>query len=389
MALDTPAAIAVLGAGPIGLEAALYARFLGYDVQVFERGRVCQHLRRCGPARLFAPWRLLGSPLGIAALQAQDPHWRPPDPDALLTAAELVERYYQPLAQSDLLADSVQEHCEAVAVGRETLLAHEQVGQPQRAEQAFRILVRGSTGERFAAADAVIDCTGRMGRPNGAGPGGVPALGERAAADQIQRGLLDLEGEDRERYAGRRVLVIGAGHAAATNVLNLAALEPRPAVTWVTRRAPEPAGPVRRVADDPLPQRDQLARAANALAAAPRGCVAHWPGTWVEAIDYQPAAATFRVRLVGAYAATIEVDRVVANVGHRPDAALSAELSVRLDNEDLVQEEPDYYVLGAKSRSRDARFAIADGLEQIRALFKIIGDRAGLDLYASIGQLPR
>ena len=34
MALDTPASIAVLGAGPIGLEAALYARFLGYDVQI-------------------------------------------------------------------------------------------------------------------------------------------------------------------------------------------------------------------------------------------------------------------------------------------------------------------------------------------------------------------
>ncbi|MEC9117285.1 MAG: FAD-dependent oxidoreductase, partial [Planctomycetota bacterium] len=34
MAIDTPATIAILGAGPIGLEAALYARFLGYEVTV-------------------------------------------------------------------------------------------------------------------------------------------------------------------------------------------------------------------------------------------------------------------------------------------------------------------------------------------------------------------
>jgi len=35
--------LAVLGAGPIGLEMALYARRLGYPVTVYERGRVGQH----------------------------------------------------------------------------------------------------------------------------------------------------------------------------------------------------------------------------------------------------------------------------------------------------------------------------------------------------------
>jgi len=37
MAIDTPARLVILGAGPIGLEAALYARFLGYDVEIFEQ----------------------------------------------------------------------------------------------------------------------------------------------------------------------------------------------------------------------------------------------------------------------------------------------------------------------------------------------------------------
>ncbi len=46
MAVDTPATIAVIGAGPIGLEAALYARFLGYDVRIYERDAVARSLRQ-------------------------------------------------------------------------------------------------------------------------------------------------------------------------------------------------------------------------------------------------------------------------------------------------------------------------------------------------------
>jgi hypothetical protein len=49
--------------------------------------------------------------------------------------------------------------------------------------------------------------------------------------------------------------------------------------------------------------------------------------------------------------------------------------------EALLTPEPDFYVLGAKSYGRSSRFLIAAGLEQIRDLFTIIGDRADLDLY--------
>ena len=48
--------------------------------------------------------------------------------------------------------------------------------------------------------------------------------------------------------------------------------------------------------------------------------------------------------------------------------------------------EPDFYILGAKSFGRDSRFWISIGLEQIRELFTIIGDRAELDLYATMAR---
>ena len=115
MAFDTPARIAILGAGPIGLEAALYARYLGYDVDIYERGYVAEGVRHWGHARLFTPFQSLSSPLGLAAIAAQDPNWEPPAPDALLTGDEWVDRYVLPLAQTDLLFTTGRSFAEQIA----------------------------------------------------------------------------------------------------------------------------------------------------------------------------------------------------------------------------------------------------------------------------------
>ena len=40
MAIDTPAHIIIIGAGPIGLETELYARYLGYQVTLIEKDEV-------------------------------------------------------------------------------------------------------------------------------------------------------------------------------------------------------------------------------------------------------------------------------------------------------------------------------------------------------------
>ena len=93
MAVDTPARIAVLGAGPIGLEAALYARFLGYDVNIYERGNVADNILRWGHVRMFSPFGMNRSTLGLAALRAQDESYQPPGDEEFLTGLEYLDRY--------------------------------------------------------------------------------------------------------------------------------------------------------------------------------------------------------------------------------------------------------------------------------------------------------
>ncbi len=242
MSVETPARIAILGAGPIGLEAALYARYLGYDVDLYERGRVCEHLLQWGHARLFTPFAANGSSLGIAAISAQEPAWKAPLFAELLTGRELVERYYMPLARSDLLADQIHEGVEVVSVARGDLLKEELSGE-DRAEADFRLLLRSCGGEhesgteRTATADVVIDATGTYSQHNWLGRGGLPALGELASAINIEYGQPDVLGGDRQRYApsahafNRREF---RGGQLALALARLGHEAPYTMVTWIT-----------------------------------------------------------------------------------------------------------------------------------------------------------
>jgi thioredoxin reductase len=387
MAIDTPARIAVIGAGPIGVEAALYARYLGYDVDIYERHTVGEHMRRWGHVRLFTPWSANVTPLGLAALQAQDEAWQPPQLDEHPTCGELVERYVSPLAHSDLIEDGLHEQTEVVAVGRPNLLKRELPGEVARGDELFRLLLRSSDGtERTAEADVVIDAGGVLGTPNALGQGGILAPGERDGRESIDYGLPDVLGRDRAKFAGRRVLVVGAGMSAAATLVALAQLEPKPQVTWVTRREPSAVrGAIDTIENDPLPLRLQLAHAANDLPGS--GAVRHYPGCSIDRIARSPSGSVL-VKLTGLDTRELEVDRMIACVGHRPNVSLFAELQVQLDPctdapPSLITTEPNFYVLGAKRWGRSPAFTLADGHRDIRDLFAIIGDRATLDLYAT------
>jgi thioredoxin reductase len=411
MAVDTPAKIAVLGAGPIGIEAALYARFLGYDVVIFEKGEVCDYVRSWGHVQMFTPFGENRSSLGLAAIQAQDETYKPPPDDAMLSGREWVEQYLIPLSQTDLLAEHLRLRTQVLSVGKEEIRKQDLPGDEERGDWPFRILVRDALGkEYFELADVVIDATGVFGQANWMGHGGIPACGEIGLRELLEYRLPDFMGADQQRYAGKHTLLIGQNWMAATNALALDALarqSPNTRVTWVIHNAQQGDGEE----DSPVPAEQPIAahaptvNAAITLISEPEGRVEIWPQTLVESIHSRTESTGFRVTLSGKREGEFEFDSVIANVGFRPDSALHAELQVNqcwytdrplcMDSENdskpggMRSPEPNFYILGAKRAGRDVAFLFSQGLQQIRRMYAIVGDRQSLDLYASTKTLLR
>ena len=109
MSLDTPATIVIMGAGPVGLEATLYARYLGYDVRLLEAECVGASLKRWGDRLLPDSFGTLASSLALEALSAQSNSFVPPGEASQLTGIEFLQQFLIPLAESDLVSDCL--HC--------------------------------------------------------------------------------------------------------------------------------------------------------------------------------------------------------------------------------------------------------------------------------------
>src|SRR4051812_39528813 len=173
--------VAVLGAGPVGLEAALYARKIGFPVAVYERGRPGEYLLRGGHVRMFSPFGMNSTSLGRAVLQAGRPRQEFPAEGDCVTGRELVSVYLEPLAGCELLKGCLHTDSQVLSVGRRGLFKAEAVGDARRGKAPFRLLVKDGKGrERSEEADVVLDCTGTYGQHRWLGDGGVPALGELA-----------------------------------------------------------------------------------------------------------------------------------------------------------------------------------------------------------------
>lgn len=406
--------IAILGAGPIGLEAALYARTLQYPVEVYERAQVGDYWQRWGHVRLFSPFGMNSTPLGRAAILKADPDHEFPAADACTTGREHRATYLVPLSKLEIVKECLHTETQVIAVGRHGLLKEDDPGNARRAKQPFRLLVRDNQKrERSEEADIVLDCTGTYGQHRWLGDGGIPAGGEIAAEASIAYGLEDLSGERKKVYVGKTILVVGCGYSAATTVCNLAALADDNPATWAIWLARgNRTQPIVRVANDPLRERDRLAVKANTLATRTDANVEYHPSSLIDRVEYLGQDKGFRVSgSMSGKAKTWEVDHIIANVGYSPDNSLYRELQVHecyasmgpmklaaalqgqkghdclkvsgggADN--LRHPEPNFYILGAKSFGRDANFLLRTGFEQVRDVFALISGNAGLDLYKS------
>lgn len=393
MAVESPAHIVIVGAGSIGIEAALYARFLGYQVTILDSGDVGAHLRKWSHVRMGTPFSANCTKLGKSALAAQYQELSLPLGDQHVTAGQFLEQYLQPLAESDLVADCLKPHHTVISIARSSQTKTENFGQPERSETPLVTLAKDQAGhEHLLESDVVLDCSGVCGQPNFIGGGGSPAVGELAARPHFETGLIDAQGKDAKRYANQQILVIGAGHSAATNICQLGVLARETLethVTWLTReaKAAGQSGPVAVKEDDTVEQRKRVASEANQLLVDETGHLTHWPETTVKSVHFEPQNDHFHVTLEGKHSGVHTFDRIVANVGYRPNLEMLQELQLDLcpnteGTKELIQPEPNFYILGSKSFGRDSSYLASDGFDQIRRVFAIIGDRENLDLYA-------
>jgi cation diffusion facilitator CzcD-associated flavoprotein CzcO len=403
--------LAILGAGPIGLEAALAAAEAGLPFTLYEAGdQVAANVRAWGHVRLFTPWEMNVSPRMRRHLAAAG-EAAPPGGMAAPTGRELAELVLDRVAALLSVAPRLRLGTRVLAVGREGLLKHEEIATAERGRRPFRLLLAVADGaERVEHADVVLDATGTWGHPNSLGDGGIPAPGELQLGGEIGRAIPDLTREA-AAWAGRTVLLAGAGASAQTAARDLAELArsaPETRVLWALRRAQPSWGSP---SGDPLPERARLAAAAAELAAGASPAVTVERGVVVEAIARagDGSAGRFVVTLRGSAPAhggdgdpengsgvrrrQVTVDRVLSLTGAVGDHQLYRQLQVHecyatcgpiklsaallgaaagdcLQQtshgvEALTNPEPGFFILGSKSYGRNNTFLLRVGWEQV------------------------
>ncbi len=376
---DPPRA-AIIGGGPLGLEAALFARHLGHHVHLFEREpEVAADVRAWAHVPMFTPWSENRSALGERELH--EAGTKIPVGRVYPTGAEFLSQYLEPLAK--ILGGSLLLETRVVAVGRSYLFADDHADAPEkRTARRFRLLTRNPLEERIQTADYVIDATGVTHSPRWLGAGGLPALGEMGASRQILYSVPDVLGRDRIRFLGKRALLIGDGTSAATTALAIMELlkkDPAGSLVWVSKSRADLPLPLRE--NDPLTRRDTLLKKATLLLKSGHPRLEYLPITQVEAVSHSLGSGKFQVTLqVNHQTQRVTVDTVVANVGYRADLPAYERV--------LHPNEPGIYVIGQKA-GVSGEFFLPEGRRQIQEAFRAITGLPDLDLYADVLVKPK
>jgi thioredoxin reductase len=386
--MSTQLPVAVLGGGPVGLAAAAHLSERDVPFVIFEAGdSVGASIRRWGHVRLFSPWRTNIDLAAQRLLKADG--WSSPDPAAYPTGAEIVDEYLMPLARLDAIAPHVQLGHRVIGVTRQGV---DKLRDDHRGDRPFIVTTSSPAGVTRTPLRAVIDATGTWLTPNPIGAEGIPAIGEEQAAEQISYGIPDVLDAEHDRYAGRRVAVVGSGHSAKHAIRELSILAEDaadPTVTWIVRRG-ENDNVYGNEVDTRLPERGRLGADAHQLVSS--GRVRLETGFPIERVDVGESGIVL-VSPEGLAAGPF--DEVIAATGFRPDFSFLREVRLDLDPwvestralaplidpnvhscgsvpphgaAELAHPEEGFYAIGAKSYGRAPNLLLATGYEQARSV---------------------
>lgn len=395
--------VAVIGGGPVGLAAAAHLIARGQPVKLYETGpAVGANLRDWGHVRVFTPWRFCVDEAATALLVRR--RWHLPPADSFPTGDEIVANYLEPLAATPELAGVIETHARVTAISR---LGLDKVVSRGREARPFVLSIATAGGVRRDLVRAVIDASGTWSTPNPIGANGLVAEGETEFADRIAYGIPDVLGRDRDLYAGRTTLVIGAGYSAANSLLDLVRLakaEPSTTFLWATRGA----NLIRIYGGgnaDQLPARGELGEYTRHLVES--GRVPLTTGFATVALRSEGSRIIVEGETADGLHRLGPVDRIIAAAGQRPDLSLTRELRLDLDpwlestkalgplidpnehycgsvpphgHRELAHPERGFYTVGIKSYGRAPTFLLLTGYEQVRSIAAALaGDMSAAD----------
>ncbi|MDD2034662.1 FAD-dependent oxidoreductase [Pseudomonas sp. 39167] len=379
--------VAIIGAGPVGLAAAAHLLARGLTPLILEAGpKAGSSIEEWAHVKMFSPWQFNVDKEAAKLLLANG--WIPPPENEYPTGRDLLDRYVRPLADLDQIKRYLQLNTRVLAVTR---VGQDVMKTQGRSAAPFLLRVAGPTGERDVLAGAVIDASGTYLTPNWMGAHGIPALGEIEHATHIAYGIPDVLGRARNRYANKRVLVVGGGHSAFNALQDLVRLiqeAPQTKVLWAIR-----GNSLERIlgggAHDQLEERGKLGLKIRQLL--DDGVIELFRSVAIDQI-----AGNGQGVVVKAGGQVLPpADELIVATGFRPDMSLLSELRIELDpatqspvvlapmidpNEhscgtvrphgavELSHPEEGLFIVGMKSYGRAPTFLLMTGYEQIRSV---------------------
>jgi len=391
--------IAIIGAGPVGLSAAVNLIDMGLTPIVFESGSsVGSNLAKWGHVRMFSPWLYNMDPIAISLLKKTD--WIEPVLSEFPTGQELLERYVIPLASHEAITPHLHLNTRVEKVSRQY---HDILRNEGRKNAPFVVRTSNSEGQSDILVQAVIDASGTYQTPNWLGAHGIPALGELAASQSIIYGVPDILGPARKQYVGRTVLVVGGGHSAFNALQDLVKLSEQSdgmRVLWGIRGS-SANNIVRSPENDELQERRRLEMHIQKLL--DEGKIEVFTNIAIESMNYENGKLILQNRS----GQLPPVDQIIAATGFRPDLDVMSELRTSLDSAtqspaalgplidpnlhtcgsvpehgaaELSHPESGLYIVGIKSYGRAPTFLLRTGYKQVKSVASALAGKTESDV---------
>lgn len=394
----------IIGAGPIGIEAAIYAKKLGVEPLVLESSAtLAPTLVALGDITFYPEANLIMTPLGLEwvteALSLEH-----------LTAKTYRDAYLKPLVAKSGLRIEFNSRVEAIS---KPGISTEELTVSLRKAVPFKLQVSNGQASQYLFAEHVIDASGVYQAPLPLGDSRVVVKGEADFCLGIDYHLVDFAAKF-EQYNGKTTLLFGDGYLAQTNLTGFIALKERwsPDTRLIC---------IREQAGKPFYTNDFASFGAPSFFLMEAAIIedpllvdkiSFMDHTRVVEIDYasdKPSLNWVLSLCRGKELVTLKADHVISNYGFQADsgfwqdlhieqsyitggpAAYANSLLSRLALDvgaikampacALKNPEPNFYIIGAKSYGSKRGFISRIGLGQIVALFQLIAEDSSLNLY--------